>query len=107
MGANVTCRDINRRMALHHAAGAGCLETMEALLVISAPSAVGAKDKEGNTSLHVASEQGQANAVQLLLTCGCDVTACNTDGMTCLDVAVAFGRENVVTVIVGNEKPDR
>ena len=68
---------------------------------------VKAKDNDGNTALHLACQQGEANAVALLLSHDCDVTALNKDGRTCLDVAVQFGREEVAVVITGSLKPER
>ena len=53
----------------------------------------------GWTALHIASSEGELEAVRLLLECGADVEAENDDGNTALQVAVEEGYDKVVELL--------
>jgi ankyrin repeat protein len=54
------------------------------------------QNKYGQTPLHVASELGNMDLVQLLLDSGANVTVTNANGQTPLHLACAKGHTDVV-----------
>lgn len=57
--------------AMHHAAKAGYVETVEALLELQFDDE--ARDRKGRTVLHVSAAEGQSEVIELLVDIGCDV----------------------------------
>ena len=104
MGAHTMTRDSNRCTALHHCAAGGCVRTAEALLIYHSTLPLEATDQEGNTPLHVAAKCGHVSILQLMLSRGADITVCNKQNMTCLDVAIESGKEKVAEVLIKNNK---
>ncbi|XP_068747164.1 transient receptor potential cation channel subfamily A member 1-like [Montipora capricornis] len=104
LGAHTMTRDSNRWTALHHCAAGGCARTTASLLVYHSALSLGAADQDGNTPLHVAARCGHVSAVQMMISRGADITACNEQMMTCLDIAVEFGKEKVAEVLIKNDK---
>ena len=54
----------------------------------------------GNNALIVAAKKGFTDAVRCFINCGYDLTPRNNDGLSALDKAVAFGREDVCELLV-------
>ena len=73
LGADVNVRDYKGKTALHRAATAGFLASMEALLAHEAD--IEAADKKGETPLFDAVRAGRVEAVALLLERGAEPTA--------------------------------
>ena len=104
MGAHTMIRDSNRWTAMHHCAAGGCARTTEALLVYHSTLPLEATDEEGNTPLHLAAKCGHVDIVELMLSHGVDITVCNNQKMTSLDVAIECGKEKVAEVFIKNDK---
>eukprot|EP00913_Durusdinium_trenchii_P009269 g8710.t1 len=56
--------------------------------------------RAGYTALHLASECGQQNAVDVLLQAGADIDAATAEGYTALHLAARQGQQNVVDVLL-------
>lgn len=80
LGADVNVRDYKGKTALHRAATAGFLASMEVLLAHGA--AIDAADEKGETPLYDAVRAGRVEAVALLLERGADPAAENHKGDT-------------------------
>ena len=104
MGAHTMIRDSNRWTAVHHCAAGGCARTTSSLLVYHSALSLRATDRDGNTPLHVASRCGHASVVEMMISRGADITACNDQMLTCLDIAIEFGREKLAEVLIKNDK---
>jgi ankyrin repeat protein len=76
----------------------GDAERVSFLLKVNAE--VGARDADGSTALHFASEHGHEPVVGLLLDKGADVGAQETDGWTALHWASLKGRESIVRMLL-------
>ncbi|KAL5227580.1 hypothetical protein ABZP36_015845 [Zizania latifolia] len=63
------------------------------------PDALGARDREGRTALHVAAAAGEAEAAAALVDMGADTTAADARGRTPLDVAREKGYQEVVDIL--------
>ena len=85
LGADVNVRDYKGKTALHRAATAGFLASMEVLL--SHGAAIDASDEKGDTPLCDAVRAGRVEAVALLLERGANPTAQNHKGATPVTVA--------------------
>lgn len=92
--------DTDGRTLLHLAALAGKKEMVAALAGMPEFD-LQAKDAEGNTSLALASREGHAGIVTLLLDKGADLTATNAQGYTALDQATSLDRSDVVKLLAG------
>lgn len=57
------------------------------------------RDKEGNTSLHVAASLGHQHAVNLLYVNGGDLLLCNLKGETSVDVAHRNGHKKLASFL--------
>ena len=54
----------------------------------------------------MAARCGHVSAVEMMISRGADMTAssaCNEQMMTCLDIAVEFGKEKVAEVLIKND----
>ena len=80
LGADVNVRDYKGKTALHRAATAGFLASMEVLLANGAD--IEAADTQGETPLCDAVRAGRVDAVALLLERGADPTTRNAKGIT-------------------------
>ncbi len=85
LGADVNVRDYKGKTALHRAATAGFLGSMEVLLANGAD--INAADLQGDTPLFDAVRAGQVEAVALLLERGADAIAENKRGTSVLSTA--------------------
>ncbi|MBX5496613.1 MAG: ankyrin repeat domain-containing protein, partial [Bryobacteraceae bacterium] len=84
---------------LHHAARAGDLEKVKALLREGAP--VNARDSLGGTALHDAAWAGEREVVEALLDAGADVNAEHTEaGSTPLHYAVITNHLEIVKLLL-------
>uniref|UniRef100_A0A0E0M0U6 MSP domain-containing protein n=1 Tax=Oryza punctata TaxID=4537 RepID=A0A0E0M0U6_ORYPU len=63
------------------------------------PDALGARDREGRTALHVAAAAGEVAAAAALVDMGADAAATDARGRTPLDVAREKGYQEVVDVL--------
>ncbi|KAG8054893.1 hypothetical protein GUJ93_ZPchr0001g31747 [Zizania palustris] len=63
------------------------------------PDALGARDREGRTALHVAAAAGEAEAAAALVDMGADTAAPDARGRTPLDVAREKGYQEVVDIL--------
>lgn len=61
-------------------------------------------NSEGDTALHIACKQGHICIVNLLMENGASLTVCNTQGLTCLEVAVRTGNSDVAMAMVKNSR---
>ena len=61
-------------------------------------------NSEGDTALHIACKQGHIGIVNLLMENGASLTVCNTQGLTCLEVAVRTGNSDVAMAMVKNSR---
>lgn len=104
MGAHTMVRDSNRWTTFHHCAAGGCVRTTKALLAYHSTLQLEATDQDGNTPLHIAARCGNVGIVELMLSRGADVTVFNKQMMTCLDVAIEYGKEKVAEVLIKNDQ---
>jgi hypothetical protein len=65
---------------------------------------IDAKDKFGNTSLHLASENGHTEVVEFLLGQGAKLDLANMEGATALWTSVKHHHQLTANLIVGNSK---
>ena len=84
--------------ALHAAAAAGQLETVQFLLIISANPNI--SDSEGKTPLHRAAGQGHAKVVTALLEAGANVYTQDNSGKTAQQTAQDNGHSGVATSLL-------
>ena len=52
----------------------------------------------------MASRCGHVSVVEMMISRGADVTVCNDQMLTCLDVAIESGQEEVAEVFIKNDK---
>ena len=88
-GANVDTLGLEGLAPLHHASVLGQDDTFELFKEIN----LNILTKDGKTALQLAIENGQFNAVQLLVDMGCDVKVVDNDGNSLLHHA-AVGQGN-------------
>jgi ankyrin repeat protein len=91
--------------ALFKAASEGDLDMIKTILgegsSVTSKATLNSKDENGQTALHWASDRGQVEAVELLLSyAGILVSEGDQDGMTPLHYAVACEHEEVVKLLV-------
>ncbi|KAF5687618.1 ankyrin repeat protein [Fusarium circinatum] len=94
-------RDYRWRTALHLAASAGEIKTVEELLGGNDAFHIEARDIFGRTPLHSAVNSGQEDMACLLLEKGADIEVSDYKTMTPLHKAVAQGRESIVMFLLG------
>ena len=95
--------DSRGRTAAHAAAARGQQAVLERLGQVKAPTAVnfGARDREGQTPLHLAVTAGHANAVTVLCrSFGVDLDATNSSGQTALYIAAKRNAAALVESLV-------
>ncbi|XP_040375778.1 protein VAPYRIN-like [Oryza brachyantha] len=80
---------------LHAAAARGDTAEVRRL----GPDALGARDREGRTALHVAAAAGEAEAAAALVDMGADAAATDARGRTPLDVAREKSYQEVVDIL--------
>ena len=86
---------------IHDAAENGDLQKVKTLLKYS-PELVSNRDKEGCTSLHLATIRGHKNIVEFLLARKADVNARDNLGQMPLHFAAATGRKDVAELLLAN-----
>jgi ankyrin repeat protein len=96
-GADVGARDGQGQTALHHAAAAGHLEILRAVLRAGRDRArVNGRNRAGERPLHAAARAGHAEVVRDLLGAGARVRGRDGEGDTALTLAAAGGHAEVV-----------
>ena len=96
LGADVNVRDYKGKTALHRAATAGFLGSMEVLLAHGAD--IEAADDKGETPLFDAVRAGRVEAVALLLERGAEPTVENAKGDTPVSVAKRMRKERAAEI---------
>lgn len=86
LGANPKLMNRNGFMAIHQAAYQGDPETLVILLHHDANS-LALRARDSSQPLHLAAARGHVLCVQILLSCGADVTTLDGDGKTALALA--------------------
>ena len=81
----------------------GSFHTSELLLKMDNNAANVSRDKEGNTTLHIAARHNEAKVVKLLLDRQCDI-GFNNDGQTFFGVAMQHGCGETVMVAVKHNR---
>lgn len=64
------------------------------------PQDIHIKDRDGNSTLHLAAALGDANFLQMLLNAGAAINDRRTDGCTPLHLAVKSGQEENVRILL-------
>lgn len=103
-GSDVSSLNTHQRTPLHLAVQAGSLETVRLLLSPMLPSTLEIKDVEGNTPLHIACMHNRLEILRFFLDQGADVTARNSENMTCLDVAIEWDSVEVAKTLVKHKR---
>ena len=104
-GAALEARDEAGLTALHHAASAGNLPALKALLKAKADPR--AADKAGGTPLHWAAARGRADAATALLAAHAPLDLADAEGQTPLHMAVAAGHTATARVLLdGGANPN-
>ncbi|RDL39424.1 uncharacterized protein BP5553_03764 [Venustampulla echinocandica] len=106
-GANINTRDAAQWTALHHASKYGHTKTMELLLNRKA-ALLTAKNSDGNTALHLASDKKGEGPIALLLKHLSEgvrniIAEKNLNGETALAIATDAGNKTIVQLLVNNE----
>ncbi len=97
LGADVNVRDYKGKTALHRAATAGFLASMEVLLANGAD--INAADLQGDTPLFDAIRAGQVEAVALLLERGADAGAENKRGVSIVSLAKRMRKQGAAEIV--------
>lgn len=97
LGADVNVRDYKGKTALHRAATAGFLASMEVLLAHGAT--IDAADEKGDTPLCDAVRAGRAETVALLLERGANPSAANGKGDTPITVANRLRKRDAAEIV--------
>jgi len=97
--ADVNARNAEGATALHDAALAGKCAVAEALLTHGAE--IDARDRDTQaTPLERAASWGRTDVVELLISRGANLALKDKNGKTALDLAVANGQSDVVSVLM-------
>ena len=104
LGANVNVRDYKGKTALHRAATAGFLSSMEVLLANGAD--INAADDQGDTPLSDAVRAGRVEAVALLLERGADPTAQNQRDISIVTTAKRMHKRGATEIAEMLEKAE-
>jgi ankyrin repeat protein len=97
----IDARDYSCRTALHHAAGAGQIEFVKALLEARPDIDLG--DLSGTTALMLAAKNGHAAVVRLLIKHGADQQMVGVPGVTALDMAARYGHLDALDALLVQE----
>jgi ankyrin repeat protein len=97
LGADVNVRDYKGKTALHRAATAGFLASMDTLLAHGA--IIDAADEKGETPLFDAVRAGRVEAVAMLLERGADPEAQNGKGESVVAVASRMRKEGAAEIV--------
>ncbi|XP_070542664.1 NAD-capped RNA hydrolase NUDT12-like [Ptychodera flava] len=81
---------------LYEAAGRGDINRIESLIKVS--DVINGQNEHGWTALMFAARNGKAEAVQCLLSNGCDATIMTSSGQTALDIAKFWNHINVIRI---------
>ena len=84
---------------IHDAVRHGNLDKVNSILA-KKPELIKAKDKDGDTPLHIAASWGYKSMVKLLITNGADLNAKGSDGLTPLHMAV--NQKDVMKLLIDN-----
>ena len=110
-GANIDHQDRKGKTALHRAAKAGFLKTIDVLLEFEASLDIG--DCQGETPLFdavrstIKNEKAQAATIRRLKKAGCDINHHNLAGLSALDVAIRLKRSNskaIAKLVAGSRR---
>lgn len=103
-GASLDCTDSSRRTPLHRACASGTRD-MIALLLRHGPELKGARDRRGNTPLHVVCSERRGSAfdlrtaVSFFIDAGVDVNCVNEEGVTALHLIAERGEEEWISTV--------
>src|ERR1019366_4309153 len=86
-----------------HCAAAFDLHKDVAELLLAHKAEINAKNKEGETSLHLAALAGRKDVSQLLLESGADVNAKSKDDLTPLHLAATKGQTEVIMLLLAKQ----
>ncbi|EGD79524.1 hypothetical protein PTSG_10094 [Salpingoeca rosetta] len=87
------------RMAIHQAAWRGDPETL-VILLHEDPASIDLTALDGSTPLHIAAKRGHVLCVQILMSCGADLTRHNADKKTALDIAREHNNADVQLLLL-------
>jgi|GEM_PF-609235 ankyrin repeat protein/serine/threonine protein kinase len=93
-GANVAIGDRDKRTPLHYAT----TKEVAALLMLN----INARDKSGDTPLHIAVQDNRPEIVYFLIVNGAKVNVKNSEGQTPLHIAVQDNRPEIVSFLIDN-----
>lgn len=103
-GARVGTEGTYNGTILHLAAIRGSLEIAR-MLIEKEPALVHAKNRQGNTPLHVAAKQGYADIVELLIARGADAGVKNYENRTAFFLAQQGRHEDVARMLKQHQRP--
>jgi hypothetical protein len=95
-----TSNDVDNYLPLHWAAFWGNIDTMKLLIDAGVNLDGGTKLIDDDTALHVAVRERKPEAVKLLIDAGADIDRINDRGLTALDVAIEFGFQEIIKLLV-------
>ncbi|CAB4032878.1 transient receptor potential cation channel subfamily A member 1-like, partial [Paramuricea clavata] len=101
-GADVRARDDRRWTPLLYVASAGCPDCTSTLVENGAK--LNEWDKNKMTALSLAAVKNNADAVKALLDHGADPTILNSEGLSCMDIALNNRFHDVCMVIANSDK---
>ena len=102
-GANINISDKYQQTALHLAAYFGYDDIVDAL--IKRPDVnLNVRNKDGNTPLHIAADNGRAASARLLIDAGADINISDHKQRTALHMAADLGDDDIVDALI--KRPD-
>eukprot|EP00047_Mylnosiga_fluctuans_P003537 m.229643 g.229643 ORF g.229643 m.229643 type:complete len:963 (-) comp11932_c0_seq1:191-3079(-) len=103
-GANLRARNFKGETLLHTAAKCGFVEVV-VLIAHHDPGAVNLSAPDGGTPLHRAAFSGQVLCANVMMSCGADISARNSQGLTPADVATLHGHSGTHLTLLSDTAP--